>query len=143
MNNPGSGVTSTTLSCYSLPGWSFDYHSGGPYGGTVIYYFVAGSVGDSSLTGTNWNAALYYDFSDPYTAYSDYLYATVLVTHSDRSQNQYTIINHHGGDGTVTCDYVGVNFTAQNGDTIEIDITGVNAFGASIKSSYPILFRYV
>jgi len=129
-------VSSTTLSCYSTPAYSFNYQSGGPFGGTVSYSFTA------DVTSSVWEADIFYDFDDPNVNWYNYLLATVTVTHNG-SSSQYYIVIHHGTNGSASCDRPYVNFSAQSGDTITIDITGSNYYSnTSMKASAPTLFRY-
>lgn len=77
---------------------------------------------------SNWSAQLYVDFNDPNASWWNALSATVDVNHGG-SHTQYTIYNILGNGGTTSDSGTkSVNFTAVNGDTVTITVSGRISF---------------
>ena len=128
-----STLNTTSMSyCYGSPtGWQFNTY----YGQSAVHSFTVGA-NDSGTS--NWSAQLEVDFDDPNDYWYNQLIADVIVTHNG-SNTYYNIYTGIGSAGTATyCATPYTTFTAVNGDTITIRITG-----ARLSSNAIVKFRNV
>jgi hypothetical protein len=133
----GSGVSTATLSCYSLGGHQFTGSSG-----SVSYQHTVQST-DPVTNYNNWQVSAYFDFDDPSNSQYNTLTATVSVTHNG-STTSYTFLNWSGASGDLSCGRYGYYyFTAVVGDTITVtyNATNFNNPNTVIKASTPTLFN--
>lgn len=122
-----STLTTTSMSyCYGSPtGWQFNTW----YGQSATHSFTVGANDPGSST---WSAQLQVDFDDPNDNWYDQIVADVIVTHNGVNTT-YNIYSATGSSGAATyCATPYTTFTAVNGDTITIRITGARAYSNAI-----------
>lgn len=125
-------VSTSTLSCYSFPSYQWNYGSG-----SVDYQMtVPGGVYP------NFSVSVFVDFSDPHSYSGDAIAATVIAMHGSTVTHSETIFIHQGNQGSLSCArFDSSSFTASNGDTIEVSLTGQSYYSdASMQISTPIVF---
>lgn len=138
-----SGVSSTTLaSCSSYP--AYKYNPG--VGDSASWSFVVPADGTPIAGGNtywrlaHWSVEVYVDFASPTHSNWDNLSGTLQVYHNGFTT--YSIFNFNGAiSSSQNCSMQSVNFSAVNGDTITITITGGGDSSATVKAVYPIIFN--
>jgi len=126
-------VSTTTLSCYSDPAYSWDYGSGSAdYSMTVPY----------GMGGSNWSVAVFVDLNDPYTSNMNAIAASVYVWHNGNVSSSQTIFIHQGDQGSLSCQrFDSSAFSVVAGDTIQILMGGQSYnYATSMKISTPTVF---
>jgi hypothetical protein len=126
-------VSATTLSCFSMPAYSWDYGSGtADYSMSVPY----------GMGGSNWTATVFVDFNDPYTYNLNAVSASVYVWHNGNLSSNQTFFIHQGNQGSLSCQrFDSSAFSVIAGDTIEVIMTGQSYnYGTTMKISTPIVF---
>jgi hypothetical protein len=123
------GLSSTTLSCYSYPGYQF----------TGTGYADYQMVVPTGMGGNQWSVEHYVDMNS--TSHSDWLYGIVTVTHNGTNTYSSMYFSHYGDQGGLSCSLAGSSFfSAADGDTITVETGGVNATSASMAQGTPIIF---
>lgn len=125
-------VSTTTLSCFSLPGYQWNYGSGwADYQMTVPINVYS-----------NFSVGVYVDFSDPHAYYGDAIAAVVTAMHNTTVTHNETIFIHQGNQGSLSCvRFDSSEFTASPGDTIEVTLTGQSYYSdATMQISTPFVF---
>jgi len=125
-------VSTATLSCFSFPGYQWNYGSG-----TVDYQMTV-----PINVYNNFSVAVYVDFSDPHSYSGDAIAATVIAMHNTTVTHMETIFIHQGNQGSLSCTrFDSSSFTASPGDTIEVVMTGQSYYSdATMVISTPIVF---
>jgi hypothetical protein len=122
-------VSSTTLSCYSWPA----YQNTGT--GSADYTMVV----PTGLGGSGWSVSHFVDMNS--TSHSDWLYATVMVIHNGTTTYSNTYFSHYGDQGSLSCQGEGSgNFSAADGDTIFVELGGVNTTSSTMAQGTPQIF---
>jgi hypothetical protein len=130
--NPASGVSSSTMSCYTWPGYSF---TGTP--GTAVYQMTVPTGHTSSCKVVR----IYVDFTDNSGSLYDYLSANVTVIHNGSQQSSTTFFFHSGLDGSLECQLVDSSaFSAAEGDTIKVTYIGYNYYSDVMKVTPPLIW---
>jgi len=141
-----SGVSSTTLSaCSSNP--AYKYNPG--VGNSATWSFVIPADGTPINGGStyyrmaHWSVSVYVDFNSPTHSNWDNLSGTLQVYHNG-SYTNYTIFNFNGAVSlSQSCTRKDVSFSAVNGDTIIVYITGGGDSSATVKATYPTVFNTI
>jgi hypothetical protein len=125
-------VSTATLSCFSFPGYQWNYGSGS------VDYQMTVPINVYS----NFSASVWVDFSDPHSYSGDAIAATVIAMHNTTVTHMETIFIHQGNQGSLSCTrFDSSTFTASPGDTIEVVMTGQSYYSdATMQISTPIVF---
>lgn len=130
-----SGISSTSINCYSGSGWSFD----GAY-----FMYAATSFAPQSgyvCNANNWSAGSFIEFNSPTGSAYDWIELAAYVQHQDSTVSQYSLFYWDGTMGTLSgCAQKYGLFSANVGDTVTIRLNSTNATGATIRASIPRIF---
>jgi hypothetical protein len=132
------GVSTTTLSCAAMPGYSFDVLARSH----TIWSFVVPPYTWYS----HWAATAYVDFDSPTHTIYDALYGYIRVLHYDGTtytNTVYTFFHLQGNSATSnSCVRYDKSINVTAGDTITVEFDGYSAFdGGTIKASVPIIWN--
>jgi hypothetical protein len=130
----GSGTAQTTLSCNNnVGGWEF----------TGFSQHITRTLTINDAGSNHWEIQLLVEITDPHHSWWNQLDARVTVSHAG-SGTSYQLYYHNGSQGDVSCAAPFIDFNAQQGDTITIDLLGSIGWADSyVKVSNLHVFRLV